>query len=83
MGRLLIHDIWFTEDGKRTPVKVRPESLQVPKMEKEPGAKVEGNVVQVPDMDDAAEFFAPQSTQEEIEVTSEDFDHLFVYSADM
>lgn len=52
-------------------------------MEKEPGAKVEGNVVQVPDMDDAAEFFAPQSTQEEIEVTSEDFDHLFVYSADM
>ena len=34
-------------------------------------------VIQVPDQDDAAEFFTPTATQEDIEVTSEDFDHIF------
>ena len=40
-------------------------------------------VIQVPDQDDAAEFFTPTATQEDIEVTSEDFDHIFIESANM
>lgn len=32
-------------------------------------------------MDDAAAFFTPTATREDIEVTSDDFDHIFIESA--
>lgn len=68
------------EDEKKIPIKTRPETLQPPKSEPMPQ---ESSTVQVPDMDIANEFFTPKATQESIEVTSDDFDHLYIYSADV
>ena len=56
--------------------------MRVTKKEEE--AKVTATaVIQVPDQDDAAEFFRPTSTQENIEVTDEDFDHIFIESSNV
>ena len=70
---------YYTEDAKTPVSKARPASAAT--TPKKPEAKVETTVVQVPDMDDAASFFTPTAKQEDIEVTSDDFDHIFIESA--
>ena len=70
------------EDAK-TPIRRRPESSSSKAAVEDNSEESKPTVVQVPEMDDVAEFFTPQSTQDNIEVTSDDFDHLFVYSAQM
>lgn len=48
-----------------------------------PQQTVSSTVVKVPEMDDAAEFFASTSLRENIELTSEDFDDIFMQSANL
>ena len=78
--RVTLYDaLYYTEDAKTPVSKARPASAAT--TPKKPEAKVETTVVQVPDMDDAASFFTPTAKQEDIEVTSDDFDHIFIESA--
>ncbi|XP_067938256.1 supervillin-like [Watersipora subatra] len=69
------------EDGKtppKSPVKKSQSTLATSKAET---PKVtETAVVRVPEQDDAAEFFALSSTQEDIDVSADDFDHIFMDS---
>lgn len=69
----------FTEDVKTPVSKSRPAAAATSQKKSE--AKIETKVIQVPDMDDAAAFFTPTATREDIEVTSDDFDHIFIESA--
>lgn len=75
--------IFVIEDDKTAVKTTRPVSMLTPKGAEKVIQVTETNVIQVPDQDDTEAFFASTSTPENIEVTVDDFDHIFLESANL